>query len=149
VSDRFVLREFDALRSQRTLLTPDRTGSSAVGARLLIAQGGGLTLKESLEGAFGEALGRGVCDLFHHVEVDIESGTVAERAVGDDFPPRGGELTEFEEFLWGERTTGHEASSQGVTTKPCRGLVPDDLRTPTSHGKAAHDLCNGLGARLS
>jgi len=141
VSDRFVLLEFDSLGSQGSLLTPDGTSPSAVGAGLLIAQGGGLTVEESLEGAFGEALGGSVGDLLHGVEVDVESGSViAERAASDDFAPLGSELTEFQEFLWGERTTSHEASSQEVTTKPRRGFVPDGLRTRTSTGKAVHDL---------
>lgn len=108
---------------------------------MLVAQGGGLAVEEGLEGAFGEAGGGGVGDLLHHVEVDVESGSViAERAAGDDFPPLGGELAEFEEFRRSERTPGHEVSCLAVAAKPARGSAPDDLRLPTSHGKAVHDL---------
>lgn len=144
VADRFVLPEFDPLGSQGSLLTLDGTGPPAVGAGLLIAQGGGLTVEEGSEGAVGETLGGGVGDLLHRVEVHVESGSVvAEGTTGDDFAPLGGELAEFEEFFRGERTTCHETPCPEVTTRPNRGVAPDDVRPRTSHGKAVHDLRRG------
>jgi hypothetical protein len=108
---------------------------------LFLTQGGGLTLQEGVQGAFGQARGGGVGDLLHRVEVHVESGSVvAEGPTSDDFAPPSGELAEFEEFFWGERTTCHETPCPEVTTKPNRGVAPDDVRTRTAHGKAVHDL---------
>jgi hypothetical protein len=147
VADRFVLPEFDALGSQGSLLTLDGTGPSAVGTGLLIAQGGGLTVEEGSEGAVGESGGGGAGNLLHRIEVHVESGSVvAEGTTGDDLAPLGGELAELEEFFRSERTTCHKTPCPEVTTKPNRGVAPDDLRTRTSHGKGVHDLPSRNGS---
>jgi hypothetical protein len=101
----------------------------------------GLLLEHLLKCPFGQSVRRGGGDLLHRVEVHVESGSVvAEGTTGDDFAPPGGELAELEEFFWGERTTCHETPCPEVTTKPNRGVAPDDVRTRTSRGKAVHDL---------
>lgn len=111
MGDRFALAKFDPLGVQGSFLPMDGTGEPAVGTRLLVAEG---TLQKGLEGALGEPLGGGVGDLLHRVEIDTESGAVvAERAAGDDFPPLGGEVAEFPEFVGGERTRAMMRPAKG------------------------------------
>jgi hypothetical protein len=94
-----------------------------------------------LQRAFGQAGRRRLGDLFHGVEIDIESGTVvAEPATGHNLAPLGRELTDFLEFLGREPTACHDASSLGVNAKPDQGLVPLGLRNQTPQDKAVHDL---------
>jgi len=125
VGDRFALGEFDPLRLEGSLVAADGTGDAAVGARLLVAEGGGVTVEEGLEGALGEALSGRVGDLFHRGEVDVESGSVvAEGASGDDFPPLGGQLAEFEEFVGGEGTACHDVSCQRVPANRTEEFPP-------------------------
>jgi hypothetical protein len=98
---------------------------------LFLTQGGGLTLQEGLQGAFGQTGGRGLSDLFHGVEVDVEPRTVvAEGPTSDDFSPLGSELAEFVEFLRGEWTAGHEMSCLAVTAKLDRGFAPRRFTEP-------------------
>jgi hypothetical protein len=141
VGDRFVRAEFDALRVERAWLLADGTGEPVVGTGLLVAEGGGLALQESLEGAVGESLGDGVGDLLHRVEVDLERrAVVVECSTGDNFAPVCSELAEFLESVGGEQAAGLDASCQGVPIRAGEGFDADDLRMRTSHGKAVHDL---------
>jgi hypothetical protein len=111
---------------------------------LLLPQGGRLLVEERLQSAFGHAGGRGLSDLLHRVEIDIESRTlVAEGAAGDDLAPLRRELPQFIELLGRERSPCHDASHQRVTAEPGRGLAHDGLRNPTSQDKAVHDLAAG------
>jgi hypothetical protein len=128
VADRFALLQSCAADVQGAFLTAEGTRPSAVGAGLLLAQGVGLLLEEGLQGALGESVGGGAGDLFHGIEIDIESGSVvAEGASGDDFAPLGGEAAECLEFLGGEGAACHDASCLGVETRSGGGVVPVTL----------------------
>jgi hypothetical protein len=65
-----------------------------------LAEGLGLLFQECGQGSFGQSVGGGLGDLFHGVEIGVESGSVvAEGASCDDFAPGLGEVTDFlEEF---------------------------------------------------
>jgi hypothetical protein len=59
----------------------------------LLAQRLSLLFEEGLEGSRGKSAGRGVGDLLHRTEIDVESGpVVAEGASRDDFAPLGREV---------------------------------------------------------
>ena len=112
MAQRFVLPEFGPTHVQGPLVAADGTGPSAVGTRLLLAQGGGLAFEQRLQSAFGETGGRRLGDLLHGVEINLKSGAiVAEGAAGDDFAPLGGELAEFVEVVRRQVAPCHAPSS--------------------------------------
>jgi hypothetical protein len=100
MSDGFVGGDGAAGPVQGAWLAGDGTGGAAVGAGKLLAEGLGLLFQERGQGSFGQPVGGGLGDLFHGVEVGVESGSVvAEGASCDDFAPVLGEVTDFlEEF---------------------------------------------------
>jgi len=60
----------------------------------------GLLLEELLKCPFGDPLCHNSSDLLHRSEVDIQTRTgVAERTLGNNFPPLSGEFAKFLEFL--------------------------------------------------
>jgi hypothetical protein len=121
------LLEWYALDLERTFLPSEDAKASAVGTGPLLAQRLGLLFEEGLEGSFRKSGGRGVSDLLHGAEIDIESGSfVAESASGDDFAPLSGEAVEFLEFVGGEGARGHDASCPGVESKTKEKRVPSN-----------------------
>jgi hypothetical protein len=118
VAGRFALSQSGALHLEGAFLTAYWAQPPAAGAGLLRAQRLGLLVEEGLQGALGEPLGRGVGDLLHGAEIDVEPrAVVAEGAAGDDLAPLGGQAAEFVEFLGGEGAACHDASSLGVATR--------------------------------
>ena len=127
MGDRFGLAELGAVDVEGPFLSAKGTGSSAVGAGLLVAEGVGLLLEERLDGAFGEAGSGGAGDLFHGIKIDVESGAVAEGAAGDDSAPLGREGADIVELGGGQRAACHTASSLGVGTRPGVKMAPLNL----------------------
>jgi hypothetical protein len=124
VADRLAVVEPPAADGERARLALDRAGPATGGAGLLVAQGLGLLLEAGLQGARGQAGGRGLGDLLHGVEVDVEPGaSVAEGAAGDDFAPLRGEGVDFLEFLRRDGPSRHGASCAGVTGERALGLL--------------------------
>jgi len=118
VANRFALLQGWPLHLERAFLAAEDTRPPAVGTGLLLAQGGGLSFEEGLQGSLSEAGGGGEGNLLHGGEIDVESGTVvAEGASGDDFAPLGGEATEFLDFVGRKATACHDASCVGVETR--------------------------------
>jgi hypothetical protein len=111
-----VLQRHAALDVERADLVADRTGSAAVGAGLLIAEGRGLLFQKGLQGPFAESVGGRLGDLLQGVEIESEGCVVGAGASGDDFAPLDGELSEFLEFGGGELASWHEVSCLGVKT---------------------------------
>ena len=84
------------------------TKSAAVGTGKLLAQRLGLLFQECGQGSFGQSVGGGLSNLFHGVEIGVESGSVvAEGASCDDFAPAFGQVTDFLEELRRECTSCH------------------------------------------
>ena len=110
--------QLGALHVERTFLTTEDTRPSAIGARLLLAQGLGLLFEEGLQGSLGEPGGGGEGELLHGSEIDVESRPlVTVGASGHDFAPLCGEVVEFVEFLRSEGVACHDASCIEVKTK--------------------------------
>jgi hypothetical protein len=108
MSDGFVGGDAAAGPVQGAWLAGDGTGGAAVGAGKLLAQRLGLLFQERGQGSFGQPISGGLCDLFHGVEIGVESGSVvAEGATCDDFAPALGEVTDFLEEFWGEFAACH------------------------------------------
>ena len=108
MSDRFIGSNAAAGPVQGAWLAGDGTGGAAVGAGKLLAEGLGLLFQERGQGSFGQPVGGGLGDLFHGVEVGVESGSVvAEGASCDDFAPVLGEVTDFLEEFGGEFAACH------------------------------------------
>ena len=108
MSDGFVGGDGAAGPVQGAWLAGDGTGRAALGAGKLLAEGLGLLFQECGQGSFGQSVGCGLCDLFHGVEIGVESGSVvAEGASGDDFAPVLGEVTDFLEEFGGEFAACH------------------------------------------
>jgi len=124
VADRLALVEPPAADGERARLALDGAGPPTARTGLLGPQGLGLLFEASLQGPLRQAGGRGLGDLLHGVEVDVEPGAgVAEGASGDDFAPLGGEGAEFLEFLRRELASRHSASCAGVTGRTGIGLL--------------------------
>jgi len=100
VANRFVEGDPAALNGQGSVLVADATKGTARRTRLLRAEGLGLLLQESAEGARRQAGRRGRRDLLQRLEIDLlaRSGR-AEDAPGDDFAPASGQVMDFLEFL--------------------------------------------------
>jgi hypothetical protein len=80
----------------------ERAEVAAVGAGLLGREGLGLLLQEGGEGALGQAAGGGSGDLFEGEQIDVQArAAVPEGTPGHNFPPLGGEVADFLEFLGG------------------------------------------------
>lgn len=127
MTDRLALVEPSTADSERPRLALNGTGSPAGGTGLLGTQGLGLLFEAGLQGSFGQAGGRGLGDLFHGVEIDVEARAgVAKRTAGDDFSPLGGEGAQFLEFLRSELASRHDASCVGVTGQRVIGLLLPD-----------------------
>jgi hypothetical protein len=108
MSDGFVGGNAAAGPVQGAWLAGDGTGGAAVGAGKLLAQRLGLLFQKCGQGSFGQSVSSGLCDLFHGVEIGVESGSVvAEGASCDDFAPAFGEVTDFLEKFGGEFASCH------------------------------------------
>jgi hypothetical protein len=108
MSDGFVGGNGAAGPVQGAWLAGDGTEGAALGAGKLLAKGLGLLFQERGQGAFGQAISGGLGDLFHGVEIGVESGSlVTEGATCDDFAPALGEVTDFLEEFWGEFAACH------------------------------------------
>ncbi len=93
---------------QGAWLAGDGTQGAALRAGQLLAEGLGLLFQERSQGSFGQALGSGLGDLFHGLEIGVESGSiVAEGASCDDFTPTFGKITDFLEELRGQFAPRH------------------------------------------
>jgi hypothetical protein len=146
---RLVVREFGPPRLKGPDLAMDGAEPPAVGTGLLRTQGGGLLFEQGLQGAFGEAGGRGLRDLLHGVEIDIKAGAVrAKGATRDNSAPRACKLLDFVELLGRHSMACHSASGLRVNAKSTGGPTADDLRNHTSCGKAVHDLSHQFFAQL-
>jgi hypothetical protein len=108
MSDGFVGGDTTAGPVQGARLAVDGTGGAALGAGQLEAEGLGLLFQECGQGSFGQSVGGGLGDLFHGVEIGVESGSVvAEGSSGDDFTPGLCEVTDFLEEFGGEFAACH------------------------------------------
>jgi hypothetical protein len=120
VANRFALLQGSALHGERTWLSAGGPVPPALRTGLLLAQGVGLLFQEGLQGAFGQAGGGGVGDLFHGIQTDVEPGPFgAEGAPGNALAPLGRETLDLLELLGGEGAACQDASRLGVekTTK--------------------------------
>ena len=100
MSDRFVGSDAASRPVQGTWLAGDGTKGAALGAGQLLAEGLGLFFQERGQGSFGQSVGSGLGDLFHSVEVGVESGSViAEGASCDNFAPGLCQIADFLEEL--------------------------------------------------
>jgi hypothetical protein len=93
----------------------DGTEAATVGTGLLLAEMLGLSFEEVLESSLVEAGDGGLGDLFHEIQIGLESGAVVpEGTPGDDFAPPSGELPQFLEFFGCEGASQHGVSYLGV-----------------------------------
>lgn len=108
MADRFVGSNATAGPVQGAWRAGDDTKGAARGAGELGAEGLGLLFQECGQGSFGQSTGGGLSDLFHGVEIGVESGSVvAEGASCDDFAPGLCEVTDFLEELGREFAACH------------------------------------------
>lgn len=109
MSDGFVGGNAAAGPVQGAWLAGDGTQGAARGTGQLLAEGLGLLFQECGQGSFGQSVGGGLGDLFHDVEIGVESGSVvAEGASCDDFAPAFGEVTDFLEELRRQFASCHD-----------------------------------------
>lgn len=74
----------------------DRTELLAVGAGVLFSEGLCLLLEERLHGALDQSAADLQGEFFHDGKADVQAWPLgSEGAAGDDFSPRGRQLTEF------------------------------------------------------
>jgi hypothetical protein len=100
----------------------DRAEVAAVGAGLFGREGQGLLLQEGGEGALGQAAGGGGGDLFEGEQIDVQARAgVSESTPGNNFPPLGGQIADFLEFLGAYLGSGHGLPCLGVTPKHVEG----------------------------
>jgi hypothetical protein len=88
VADRFVVEELATFDKNGPGLTLGGAESSAGGTGLLGGQVQGLLVGGLFEGSSGKSGGRGSGDLFHGVQIDVETRPlVAESASDNNFSP--------------------------------------------------------------
>ena len=100
MSDGFVGGDAATGPVQGAWLAADGTQGAAVGTGQFLAERLSLLFQECGQSSFGQSVGGGLSNLFHGVEIGVESGSgVAEGASCDDFAPAFGEVTDFLEEL--------------------------------------------------
>ena len=96
MSDRLVLGNGAAGPLPGARLVRNGAARTTVGAMRDGSEALGLSFEQIGEGSFGESGGGGIGDLFHGVEIDVESGSVvAEGSSANNFAPIGDELADF------------------------------------------------------
>lgn len=124
VADRLALVEPSTANRQWPRFAVDGADPAAGGTGLRGSEGLGLLFEAGLQGPFGEAFGRGLGNLLHGVQIDVEvRPLVAKGAAGDDFAPLGSVGAEFLEFLGGEGSSRHGASCLEVRKKRPVGFL--------------------------
>lgn len=108
MSDGFVLGDATAGPLPGACLAGKGTAVSAFGTGSGVSEALGLTFEEVGEGSFGESSGGDIGELFHGVEIGVESWSiVAEGSSSDNFSPVGGEFADFLEKFRGKLTCRH------------------------------------------
>ena len=91
------------------VLGGDRTRPDAAGTGLVVAQELGLLGRGLLQGAGRQAAGRGLSDLLHLGQIDLEAGSlVPEGAADDDFAPVLGDGGDTVQILGGQLPRTHD-----------------------------------------
>ena len=89
-----------SLDTEGSLLGADCAQPAACGAGLFFAQLLPLLRSCFLQGAGGQALGRGASHFFHLGEIDIQAGSLlAERAPHNNFSPLSGQIGDRLQFF--------------------------------------------------
>src|SRR5437879_2976618 len=95
MADRLVVVERAPAHLQAALFRTHRAQPPTTRAALLLPQALGLLLRGVLQGAGGETAGRRDGDLFHGVQIDVQTGAIlAKGTAGDDFAPLLGQLVD-------------------------------------------------------
>lgn len=106
-----MLVELSDTNNHRPILPFHVTPSAALGTGLLCPQAYGLLLRGCLQGARSQAAGGSHRDLLHHIEINIEIGTVFPPGPFDDnFPPLFGQLLDRRQIFLAKLAPRHIAS---------------------------------------
>lgn len=125
MADRFALIESSPAHGEGAGLASGDTGPSAIGARQLGAEGVGWSFEKDFEGSRVKAGGGGLRDLFHGIEIEVESrAIIAAGPSGDDFSPLGSQFVEFLKLRRGKGTSRHDGSGLGVRTQTAVKILP-------------------------
>lgn len=104
---------------------------------MLVAQELGLLRRGFFEGAGGQAAGRGLSDLLHIGQIDIQPGSlVSVGAADDDFAPVLGDLGDAVQIIGSQLPCTHDKIILEV-----RALHPDELPTPILLLALCHAKC--------
>jgi hypothetical protein len=99
-------------------LLAQRAQPATVGTGVGVGQVPGLFLGGLLKGTGDKSLGGRQSDLFHLIEIDLETGAlVSERTSDDNFPPLPGQIGDGLEVFGSEFLLAHDLQPLEVTAK--------------------------------